>query len=220
MATEMTIDPSAATARSTPSTNGVMDEAKTVAGTATAQAHEVLAGAKEQAATVADEARTQAHQIFDSASSDISMQLEQRLGSATSAARKTSEELRALAEGRHEAAGRTGDMAHDVSERLAKAADRIDELGVKGVTEEVSGFARRRPVAFLVAAGAAGLVAGQLARAVKASPSPSPAPATPPVMVDVDHYSPGMAAPQCVASQASGEPFSTDRSSSVFGGSL
>lgn len=148
------------------------------------------------------------------------MQLEQRLGSATSAARKTSEELRALAEGRHEAAGRTGDMAHDVSERLAKAADRIDELGVKGVTEEVSGFARRRPVAFLVAAGAAGLVAGQLARAVKASPSPSPAPATPPVMVDVDHYSPGMAAPQCVASQASGEPFSTDRSSSVFGGSL
>lgn len=31
MATEMTIDPSAATARSTPSTNGVMDEAKTVA---------------------------------------------------------------------------------------------------------------------------------------------------------------------------------------------
>lgn len=174
MASPMTTDPStdpstAEVARTAASdtTQAAGEQAKAVAATATDQAQQVVGQAKEQAASVAGEARAQAQQVLATASSELTTQLDVRLGSATSAARTTSDELRALAEGRHEDAGRAGDFAHEASQRLATFADRVDELGVRGVTEEVTDFARRRPVAFLVAAGAAGLLVGHLARTGK-----------------------------------------------------
>lgn len=117
--------------------------------TASDQAQLVVGQAKEQVANVTDEAQAQAQRVLSSATTELSGQLDQRLGTATSAAR-------------------TGDLAHEASQRLERLADRVDELGVRGVTEEVTDFACRRPVAFLVGAAAAGLLVGQLARAGKA----------------------------------------------------
>ena len=82
-------------------------------------------------------------------------------------ARERSEQLQALAEGRVEDAGPLRDWASEASQRLRRLADRADELGPRGVVEEVSDFARRRPAAFLVGAGLAGIVVGRLARAGK-----------------------------------------------------
>lgn len=151
--------------------NAAADQAKAVAGTASGQAQEVAGQAKEQLANVTSEAKAQAQRVMSTAGSELSTQLEDRLSRTASAARTTADQLRALAEGRHEEAGRTGDLAHQASQHLGRLADRADELGVSGVTDEVTDFARRRPVAFLVGAAAAGLVVGRLARAGKEASS-------------------------------------------------
>jgi hypothetical protein len=78
-----------------------------------------------------------------------------------------SSELRALSEGRIDEAGSVRDIASDLGNRLERLADRTEELGLRGVAEEVSDFARRRPAAFLFGSLAAGVVFGRLARAAK-----------------------------------------------------
>jgi hypothetical protein len=50
-------------------------------------------------------------------------------------------------------------------------ADRVDELGVQGVVEEVTDLARRRPVLFLAGAATAGILVGRMARAGKEAQS-------------------------------------------------
>ncbi len=143
------------------------DKSKEVAGAATDQAKEVASHAREQITSVTGEARSQAQKVMSTASSDLETQLEDRLTRAAEAARSTADQLMALAEGRTEDAGRAGDLARQASERLEHLAGRADELGPRGVVEELSDFARRRPGAFLLGAVAAGVLAGRLARAGK-----------------------------------------------------
>lgn len=143
------------------------DQASKVASTAGSQVQEVAGEAKAQVANVAGEAKQQARQVVSSATSEVSTQLEQRLSDASKAARGTAGELRALAEGRTQDAGRAGELAQQAGDQLERLADRVDELGISGVTEEVTEFARRRPVAFLAGAVVAGVLVGRLAKAGK-----------------------------------------------------
>lgn len=144
-----------------------VEQGKAVAGHATDQAKDVAAGAKEQLGAVTTQAKDQAQRVMSTATSEIGTQAEQRLGTATSAARDTAGQLRALLDGRTDEAGRMKDLAEQAHQRLDYYADRADELGVQGVVEEISDFARRRPVAFLAGAATAGFLAGRLARAGK-----------------------------------------------------
>jgi hypothetical protein len=82
-------------------------------------------------------------------------------------------ELQALLDGRPDEAGRTADFARQASSRLEGMADRADELGVRGVVEEVGDFARRRPALFLAGATFAGVLVGRMARAGKEAQSAS-----------------------------------------------
>lgn len=168
------------------------EQGQAVAQTAVSEARDVAAHAKEQVSTLTAETRDQAMQALTSATAELETQLDQRLGDVTSMARTTAEELRALCEGRPEDAGRTADLARQASQRLDRFAERTDQLGVRGAAEEIADFGRRRPVAFLLGAAAAGVLVGRMARAgtsvqgtAAAAPdaprslsSPPPAPST------------------------------------------
>ena len=108
--------------------------------------------------------------------------------------RSATGELHALAEGRVDEAGAAADWARTAAEQIERLADRAQQLGPKGVADEVATFARRRPLAFLAGAAAAGFVVGRLARNAGQStesgtasstssttslPEPGPAPALP-----------------------------------------
>lgn len=145
------------------------EQSRNVASTATEQAKAVASQATVQARSVTDEARQQASRVVGDASTELRSQMEQRLSQLVDSTRGASEQLRALHEGRTDEAGRAGDLARQASDQLGSLAERADELGVKGVTEEVARFARRRPVAFLAAAGVAGVVAARLMRSMQAT---------------------------------------------------
>ncbi|HEX2577080.1 MAG TPA: hypothetical protein VHK88_12075 [Aquihabitans sp.] len=143
------------------------EQSKAVAGTAAAQAKDVVADAKGQLGTVTSEAKGQAQKVMSTATSDLESQLEQRLSKASEAARTKATQLRALADGNTEEAGPLVDLIRQAGDRLENLAGRSDELGLRGVAEEVSEFARRRPAAFLLGAAAAGVLVGRMARAGK-----------------------------------------------------
>jgi hypothetical protein len=143
------------------------DQGRQVAGTAAEQAKEVASVASEQVATVGSQALDQARTVLDSAGGDVREQLEQRLRILSDQARTTAEELQALVEGRPEDAGRTKELAQSASQRIERMADKVDELGIQGVVEEVTDLARRRPVLFLAGAATAGILVGRMARAGK-----------------------------------------------------
>ncbi|MGX1274819.1 hypothetical protein [Streptomyces phaeoluteigriseus] len=52
-----------------------------------------------------------------------------------------------------------------VADRGHRAVDYLDKLGAEGLLQDLQGFARRRPGAFLSAAALAGLVVERLAKA-------------------------------------------------------
>lgn len=143
------------------------EQGQAVAQTAASQAQDVASHARDQVGTVATEARQQAQKVMSSTTSEVQSQLQQRLGTASSSARSTASELRALVEGRPDEAGRTADWARQATDRLERLADRADDLGVQGIIDETTDFARRKPGAFLAGAVAAGFVVGRLARAGK-----------------------------------------------------
>jgi hypothetical protein len=159
----------------TQTASATADRASAVAGATTQEMRDVAQHAQEQFGTVVDEARDQALKVVSSATSELNDQLEQRLDGATQTARTTASELQALADGRVEDAGRTGELVRQAGDRLERFADRVDELGVRGVTGEITDFARRRPVAFLVSAAALGIMVGRLARAGKELSDDTPA---------------------------------------------
>lgn len=143
------------------------EQAKAVSGTAADQAKKVADEASSQLASLSSQAKDHASSVLSSTSDELHQQLGDRLGRASSMARERSEQLQALAEGRVDDAGPLKDWAAEASQRLRRLADRADELGPRGVVEEVSDFARRRPAAFLAGAGLVGIVVGRLARASK-----------------------------------------------------
>lgn len=143
----------------------VTDQAQGVAQTATTEVRDVATHAIEQVSTLTAETREHALAALSSATGELETQLDQRLGDATSVARTTADELRALCEGRPEDAGRTAEFARQASQRLDRFAERTDQLGARGAAEEIADFGRRRPVAFLLGATVAGVLVGRMVRA-------------------------------------------------------
>jgi hypothetical protein len=142
-----------------------IDQGRAVAAEAGTQVAEVAGHAKEQVASLADESRRHAIAAVSTASKEVETQLDGRLESAAEVARTTSRQLRALAEGRGDDAGPMLDLAQDLSTRLERFAERGEQLGVRGIAEELTDLARRRPVAFLAGSVAVGVLVGRLARA-------------------------------------------------------
>jgi hypothetical protein len=139
-------------------------QAKAVGQEAKAGATAVAETAMEQAHEVGVQLQEQVRTVVGQATSELEHQLDDRLQRVAETARTQSRQLHALAEGRTDEAGAAADMVRTAAEQLGRIAERAQELGPKGVADEVASFARRRPLVFLASAAATGFVVGRIAR--------------------------------------------------------
>jgi ElaB/YqjD/DUF883 family membrane-anchored ribosome-binding protein len=142
--------------------------ASDVATTATSGAKDAASEAATQAKVVAGEAKRQVGHVVDQTRHELSQQADQRTRQAAGGLRTLSDQVSALADGRPGDAGPLAGYLDDARSRVSSLADRLEAGGPQGVLDDVTSFARRRPIVFLAAAGAAGFVVGRLARAGRA----------------------------------------------------
>lgn len=134
-------------------TSAAAGGAKEVAGEAAAQAKQVASQAKEHVTQLV-------HQTREELSSQASSKSEQAAGGL----RTLSGQISALAEGRPGEAGPLAGYLNDAQSRVNSFAQRLEQGGPQGLMDEVIGFARRRPGAFLMGAVGAGFVVGRMVR--------------------------------------------------------
>lgn len=133
------------------------DEASTAAG-------EVAGTAKDQARRVSEETMSRARDVGGTIRERVSGEADSLAQRATQGIRGWADELGAMAEGRTSQPGR---FVGDIAARGRHAADYVEEHGLAGVVGQVESFARRRPLVFLLGAGATGFAVARLAKAAK-----------------------------------------------------
>lgn len=155
------------------------EQGRNVAGEATNKARQVTDQAKRDAAQLGEQAAEQARNMFGDAASQMKDHASTEAQKAGFLIRGFSEQLQALAEGRTNDAGDTGEWVGQAAQKLSTFAQRLDEDGIEGVTRELSTFARTKPETFLAMAGAGGFLAGRFLRAGQAVQQQHEPPAQP-----------------------------------------
>ncbi|MCQ1987662.1 hypothetical protein [Arthrobacter sp. zg-Y844] len=141
-------------------------QAGDIAQQAKGNAAQVADTAKSEAAGVASEVKTNAKDLFTQARSDLTEQ-------AGTQQQKVAEGLRSMADELHSMAqsGQSGvasDLVGQAASRASSAATWLDGRDPGSLLDEVKGFARQRPVAFLAIAAGAGFLAGRLNKGLSA----------------------------------------------------
>ncbi|HYX43483.1 MAG TPA: hypothetical protein VE760_00480 [Acidimicrobiales bacterium] len=146
-----------------------------VASVAARQGREIGTTAKEQAERVRGEVVEQGRTVVAEARSQVESQAHAQSRQLADSLARLGEEVRALAEGRPDDAGRlvpyvsnAADAVYDAADRLYTLAEDINDRGLGAALEDVQAFARRRPGAFLFGMAVAGFGLG---RAIRASSS-------------------------------------------------
>ncbi|MET0694081.1 MAG: hypothetical protein ABWY56_09120, partial [Propionibacteriaceae bacterium] len=150
-----------------------------VAGVAKEQAGAVKDTAVEQGQHVAEVAKEQVGQVASEASAHVKDLLAEGLTEIRSQA---GSQQKRLATGIHSLAGELDSMAsksdksgpltdyaHQAAEKGAEVAEWLESAEPSDVLDTLRSFARRRPVVFLAASAAAGIVVGRLTRGLVAN---------------------------------------------------
>jgi hypothetical protein len=144
--------------------NGAKQAAAAAVNTAGTAVRDTAGTAKEQASQVAGEAKVQVR--------NLARDVRDRVGTeARSQNDRLADGVRRFADELDQMVGERGDspaskVVTQVSQGGRRVADYLAEHGPEGVLEGVQDFARRRPGTFLLAATAAGFVAGRLGKGV------------------------------------------------------
>jgi hypothetical protein len=156
----------------TDSETGAVDSAKETAkdaaGSAADHASDVAATAKDEAAKVATEAKDKAADLFADVKSQADEQSKAQLQNLATKIGELANELDGLVTNA-ESSGTVTDVAQQLADRTHQLSAHLESRQPLDLLEDVRGFARRRPAAFLAGAAAAGLLAGRLTRGAKAS---------------------------------------------------
>jgi hypothetical protein len=151
-----------------PPAEGVTETARDEAGqlkeTSADAARQVAGTVKEKASNVTSEAREQTRRLVGQTRDELAGQASRQKERATNGLRSVSDELRGMAE--HGQSGLGAQLARQGAGFTDQAADFLQQHEPGDLLDEVRGFARRKPGAFLLAAAAAGVVAGRLTRAL------------------------------------------------------
>ena len=139
------------------------------AGAARDGAKEVASEAVTQAKVVAGEARQQVSSLVDQTRGELSKQADERTKQAAGGLRVLADQVDALANGRPAESGPLAGLLGEAHGRVSGFAERLESGGPRQLVDDVSTFARRRPIVFLAAAVGAGFVVGRLARAGRAA---------------------------------------------------
>lgn len=137
-----------------------------VSDTARAAAGDIASSAKDQARSLTDEARTEAEYLTGDVRDRLQEEARSQTRRASENLRQWSQDLDSMAD-RYESQSPVPGVVHQVAQSGIGAADYLDDKGVDGLVEEVKGFARRRPLAFLTGAAIVGFAIG---RVIKAAP--------------------------------------------------
>ena len=153
--------------------NGVKEKAATAARTgaqaASEGARDVAQTAKEEARNVAGEVTTQARRVASDVGEQLRGQARQQHGTMVQKLRQASDDMRQMADGRDSSPATS--LVSNLAERTNRFAEHLETRGPEGVLTDVQEFARRRPGTFLLAAAAAGFVAGRLGKSVFTAPN-------------------------------------------------
>lgn len=151
------------------STTGTAKQQAARVGEEAKQSGAHVAGvAKEQAAGVAQEAGRKAKDLLVQGRGQVAEQANQQKAKAASGITAIGDQLSALAGGTPQP-GMVTDLAQQASQRISGVAQWIESRDASDLIDEVQRFARRRPGAFLAAAGVFGVLAGRLTRGVAAN---------------------------------------------------
>lgn len=135
------------------------DEGKKVAGVAAEEAKNVAGETKDQVRRLVDETREHARD-------QVTSQRDRLVGTL----RTFGDDLDAMAS-QGGTSGLAAEVARQAAERARSIGGNIDGREPAELLDDLRGFARRRPGMFLLAALAAGVVAGRLARGAASSSS-------------------------------------------------
>ncbi|WP_326595205.1 hypothetical protein [Streptomyces sp. NBC_01803] len=145
------------------STQRAQQEMSATAGQAGQAARGLAGDAREQARSVTgqarDHARTTAHDLRGRVADEAGSQARRTVG----AVRQWADDLAGLADNAPADSPARG-MVAQAADRGHRAADYLDERGIDGLIEDVQGFARQRPAAFLGGAALAGFAIGRLVK--------------------------------------------------------
>jgi hypothetical protein len=142
------------------------DEAGQLKETSAEAAREVAGAMKDKASDVTSDLGQQTRRFAGQTRDELVDQASRQKDRATDTLRSVGDELREMAE--HGQAGLGAQLAQRGAEFTDQAADFLQKHEPGDLLEEVRGFARRKPGTFLLAAVAAGVVAGRLTRALAA----------------------------------------------------
>ena len=151
-------------------TDAVKGEAQGVAGDAASSAGAVGGVAKQEATNVAHEAKYQAKDLYHQSRQELMEQAAHQQSRAAEGLRSIHHELHSMASN-SEGSGVATDLVRQAASRAGSFADWLDARDPGSLLEEVKGYARRRPGAFLAIAAGAGLLAGRLSRSLAANAS-------------------------------------------------
>ena len=143
-------------------------EAGNVKDTAVGAAAGVKDVAKSEASNVAQEAKYQARSLVDQTRSQLRDQASNQKSAVAEKLHGFASELGSMASKADES-GPMSDLVQDASRRVGEISHWLDNHEPTDLLDEVKRFARRRPVAFLAIAAAAGVVAGRVTRGAVAA---------------------------------------------------
>ncbi|HET9647203.1 MAG TPA: hypothetical protein VFP34_03115 [Microlunatus sp.] len=152
-----------------PSTTTVAKEqASDVKDTAVDAGKHVAATAKDEVANVAAETKQQAKSLLSSVTDEVQTQASSQQQKIAAAVHGLSKELGGMASG-SAGSGPMTDLAHQASRKGGEIAHWLEDKEPRDVLTEVTAYARRRPVTFLVICGLAGVLAGRVTRGAVAA---------------------------------------------------
>jgi hypothetical protein len=147
--------------------SGTVDAAKQeaagVASTAKNAAGGVVDTAKGEAANVAQEVKLNARQLLTQTKGELTDQAATQQQRVAEGLRSISDELSTMA-GASNNGGLAADLVQQAADRSSSVAQWLENRDPGSLLNEVKSFARRRPVAFLLLAAGAGVLAGRLGR--------------------------------------------------------
>ena len=133
------------------------------------QAKAVAGETSQQVRATVDEARQQVRRLARQTQDEVLSQVDNKSGQAAAGLRSVAGQLQAIADGRTSEAGPFTGYAQQAAERVGTIAERLQSNGARGVVDDVTDLARRRPGLFLIGAVGAGFLAGRLLRSGKAA---------------------------------------------------
>lgn len=152
--------------------SSTVDTAKSEAANVKDTAADAAAGvkdvAKNKASNVADEAKYQARSLVDQTRSELLGQASNQQSALAEKFHGWASELGSMAS-KADSAGPMTDLAHEASRRVGETSHWLENHEPADLLDQVKRFARRRPIAFLAIATAAGVMAGRVTRGAVAA---------------------------------------------------